>query len=120
MFVVTGTTEEEVAWARIGTKRQIAFYGSTPAYRGVLELHGWGDLQGELNRLSKQGEWETMGDLITDDILDAFAVTGQPEDIPKLMLARYGDVLDRISFYAPYQSDRERWSRILAGFHAEA
>ena len=120
MFVVTGTTEEEVEPARIGTKRQIAFYGSTPAYRGVLELHGWGDLQPELNRLSKQGEWETMGDLITDDILDAFAVTGEPEDIPKLMLARYGDVLDRISFYAPYQSDPERWSRILAGFHADA
>lgn len=118
MFVVTGTSEEEMASARVGTKRQIAFYGSTPAYRGVLELHGWGELQGELNRLSKQGEWETMGDLITDDILDAFAVTGEPEDVPKLMLARYGDVLDRISFYAPYQSDPERWSRILAGFHA--
>jgi hypothetical protein len=59
-----------------------------------------------------------MGELITDDVLDAFAVVGEPEDIPKLMLARYGDVLDRISFYAPYQSDPERWSRILAGFHS--
>ncbi|MGZ4803141.1 MAG: LLM class flavin-dependent oxidoreductase, partial [Acidimicrobiia bacterium] len=119
MFVVTGTTEEEFEAARVGTKRQIAFYGSTPAYRGVLELHGWGDLQGELNRLSKQGEWETMGELITDDILDVFAVTGEPEDIPKLMLERYGDVLDRISFYAPYQSDPDRWARILAGFHVD-
>ena len=118
MFVVTGTTEQELASARVGTKRQIAFYGSTPAYRGVLELHGWGDLQTDLNRLSKQGEWEAMGELITDDVLDTFAVVGEPEDIPKLMLARYGDVLDRISFYAPYQSDPERWSRILAGFHA--
>ena len=63
----------------------------------MLELHGWGDLQTELNRLSKQGEWVTMGELIDDDVLDAFAVTGEPEDIPKLMLARYGDVLDRIS-----------------------
>jgi probable F420-dependent oxidoreductase len=119
MFVVTGATEAEMDAARVGTRRQIAFYGSTPAYRGVLELHGWGDLQTELNRLSKQGVWEAMGDLITDDVLDAFAVVGEPEDIPKLMLARYGDVLDRISFYAPYQSDPERWSRILAGFHAE-
>ncbi len=120
MFVVTGETEEALVAARAGTKQQIAFYGSTPAYRGVLELHGWGDLQSELNRLSKQGEWVTMGELIEDDVLHAFAVTGEPEDIPKLMLARYGDVLDRISFYAPYQSDPERWSRILAGFHAEA
>jgi probable F420-dependent oxidoreductase len=118
MFVVTGETEEALAAARSGTKQQIAFYGSTPAYRGVLELHGWGDLQSELNRLSKQGEWVTMGELIEDDVLDAFAVTGEPEDIPKLMLARYGDVLDRISFYAPYRSDPERWGRILAGFHS--
>ncbi len=120
MFVVTGPTEEALASARAGTKQQIAFYGSTPAYRGVLELHGWGDLQAELNRLSKQGEWVTMGDLIEDDVLDTFAITGEPEDIPKLMLARYGDVLDRISFYAPYRSDPQRWTRILAGFHAGA
>ena len=46
-----------------------------------------------------------------DDILETFAVVGEPEDIPKLMLARYGDVLDRISFYAPYQSDPERWAQ---------
>jgi probable F420-dependent oxidoreductase len=117
MFVVTGTTEEEFAAARAGTKQQIAFYGSTPAYRGVLELHGWGDLQGELNRLSKQGEWETMGELITDDILGTFAVVGEPEEIPKLMLDRYGDVLDRISLYAPYRSDPDRWAAVLAGFH---
>ena len=120
MFVVTGTTRRRCDAARAGTKQQIAFYGSTPAYRGVLELHGWGDLQTELNRLSKQGEWETMGELIDDDILDAFAVTGEPEDIPKLMLARYGDVLDRISFYAPYRSDPGAVGRILAGFHADA
>ena len=118
MFVVTGTTEEEIAAARAGTKRRSRFYGSTPAYRGVLELHGWGDLQTELNRLSKQGEWEAMGELITDDILETFAVVGEPEEIPKLMLARYGDVIDRISFYAPYQSNAEQWAQVLAGFHA--
>ena len=50
-----------------GAQQQIAFYGSTPAYRGVLELHGWGDLQTELNALSKQGEWVKMGELIDDD-----------------------------------------------------
>ena len=50
--------------ARKGTKQQIAFYGSTPAYRPVLEIHGWGGLQEELNGLSKQGEWVQMGKLI--------------------------------------------------------
>jgi probable F420-dependent oxidoreductase len=116
MFIVTGTTEAEFAQARQGTKQQIAFYGSTPAYRGVLELHGWGDLQSELNSLSKQGEWVKMGELITDDILDAFAVVGEPEDVPRLMLERYGDIVDRLSFYAPYRSDPERWGRVLEGF----
>jgi probable F420-dependent oxidoreductase len=113
MFVVTGTTEEELARARAGTCQQIAFYGSTPAYRGVLELHGWGDLQHELNALSKQGEWAKMGELVDDDVLDAFAVVGEPEQIPALVAARYGDVLDRLSFYAPYRSDRDRWTHVL-------
>jgi len=118
MFVVTGTNEEELERARQGTKQQIAFYGSTPAYRGVLELHGWGDMQGELNRLSKQGEWAAMGDLVTDEILKTFAIVAEPEDVPRQMLARYGDVLDRISFYAPYKSDPDRWSKVLDGFRA--
>lgn len=117
MFVVTGTNEEEFAAARVGTKRQVAFYGSTPAYRGVLELHGWGDLQTELNALSKQGEWDTMGELIDDEVLAAFAVVGEPEEIPGLLLARYGDLLDRISFYAPYQSDPDRWTAVFEALH---
>ncbi|MGZ4711698.1 MAG: LLM class F420-dependent oxidoreductase [Acidimicrobiia bacterium] len=116
LFVVTGTDEESMAKARAGTKQQIAFYGSTPAYRGVLDLHGWGDLQTDLNRLSKEGKWVEMGELIDDDVLDAFAVVGEPEAVPDLLMARYGDIVDRLSFYAPYQSDPERWSKVLAGF----
>ena len=116
LFVVTGTDEDEMAKAVAGTKQQIAFYGSTPAYRGVLELHGWGDLQPQLNALSKQGEWVKMGELIDDEILETFAVMGEPEQIPSLLLARYGDLVDRLSFYAPYRSDPERWARVLDGF----
>jgi probable F420-dependent oxidoreductase len=118
MFVITGTSESEFEAARQGTKQQIAFYGSTPAYRGVLELHGWGDLQGELNRLSKQGEWVQMGELIDDDILHTFAVVGEPEALPELLRARWGDVVDRLSFYAPYKSDPERWANVVAGLKA--
>ena len=118
LFVVTGTTDEELANARDATKQQIAFYGSTPAYRGVLELHGWGELQDELNAASKRGEWTEMGELITDDILEAFAVVAAPEEIPKRLLERYGDLVDRISFYAPYRSDPDRWKSVLAGFRS--
>jgi probable F420-dependent oxidoreductase len=116
MFIVSGANEEELERARKGTREQIAFYGSTPAYRGVLELHGWGDLQTDLNRLSKLGDWVAMGDLITDDILETFAVIAEPEDVPKAMLARYGGVVDRVQFYAPYRSDPDRWKQVLAGF----
>ncbi len=115
-FVVTGATEAEMAKAVAGTRQQIAFYGSTPAYRGVLALHGWGDLQTDLNRLSKQGEWVKMGELIDDEMLHTFAVVGEPEEIPALFLARFGDCVDRVTFYAPYASDPERWKGVLAGF----
>ena len=81
LFVVTGRDEAELERASKGTRQQIAFYGSTPAYRGVLELHGWGDLQTELNTLSKQGEWVEMGDLIDDEILQTFAVVAEPEQV---------------------------------------
>ncbi len=117
-FVVTGGTEEEMEASAKGTREQIAFYGSTPAYRGVLEHHGWGGLQDELNTLSKQGRWVEMGQLITDDILHTFAVVGEPEQIAAGLHDRYGDVVDRISFYAPYRSDPERWQKVMAQLHA--
>ncbi|MDQ2649635.1 MAG: LLM class F420-dependent oxidoreductase [Actinomycetota bacterium] len=112
-FVVTGTNEDEMAKSIAGTKQQIAFYGSTPAYRPVLELHGWGELQDELNRMSKEGKWQEMGDLITDDILNAFAVVAEPEGIAPELNKRYGDVIHRISFYAPYASDPDRWTTVM-------
>src|SRR6266508_481976 len=112
-FVVTGVTEEEMSRSATGTKQQIAFYGSTPAYRGVLEHHGWGGLQDELNALSKQGEWVKMGELIDDDILHTFAVVAEPEKLAVGLQERYGDVVDRISFYAPYKSDPDRWRAVM-------
>jgi probable F420-dependent oxidoreductase len=114
LFIVTGTTDKELADAVRGVKQQIAFYGSTPAYRGVLELHGWGDLQPELNTLSKRGEWEQMGALIDDDILRTFAVVAEPEGVGAELKRRYGGVVDRCSFYAPYRSDPDRWSQVVA------
>lgn len=103
-FVVTGTTEEELAAARKGTREQIAFYASTPAYRGVLEHHGWGELQTELNGLSKEGKWVEMGERIDDEMLATFAVVAEPDQVAGQLLARYGDLVDRLSFYLPYKA----------------
>ncbi|MFV0260725.1 MAG: LLM class F420-dependent oxidoreductase [Acidimicrobiales bacterium] len=113
-FVVTGTDEAELAEAARATKQQIAFYGSTPAYRPVLDLHGWGELQDQLNAMSKQGKWEEMADVIDDEVLNTFAVVGEPEQIAPELHTRYGDCIERISFYAPYQSDPGRWGPVMA------
>jgi len=117
-FIVTGKDEEEMAASAVGVRRQVAFYGSTPAYRGVLEHHGWGDLQDELNRLSKQGEWATMGELIDDEILGTFAVVAEPDAIAAALLERWGGLVDRISFYAPYESDRATWLPVVEALQA--
>jgi probable F420-dependent oxidoreductase len=116
-FVVTGEGED-FETAKTATKRQIAFYGSTPAYRPVLELHGWGEIGDELNIMSKRGEWEAMGERITDEMLDAFAVVAPIEKVPALVGERFGDLVDRFSFYAPYRLNADRLPEILASFKA--
>jgi len=96
VMVATGENDAELAAAATATRKQIAFYGSTPAYRTVLELHGWGDLHTELHRLSLQGEWDTMGSLIDDDMLGAFAVVGPVDTVAAALKSRCEGVVDRV------------------------
>ncbi len=96
-FIATGHDETSMAEAVIAARRQIAFYGSTPAYLGVLDLHGWGDLHRELHRLSKRGAWEEMGRLIDDDVLNAFAIVGTPEQAAAELKRRFEGLFDRTS-----------------------
>jgi probable F420-dependent oxidoreductase len=117
-FVVTGATDADVAAATTAVKAQIAFYASTPAYRPVLDLHGWGDLHPDLNRMSKSSQWAAMGELITDEMLEAFAVVAPLDEVPARVTARFGDVVDRFSFYAPYRVEPEQWRAVLAGFRS--
>jgi len=95
LFVLPAIDDEGFEARRDGLRRQIAFYGSTPAYRPVLDLHGWGDLQTELNQMSKAGQWEEMGDQISDEMVNAFAVVAPPEQLADEMLRRFGDMVDR-------------------------
>jgi probable F420-dependent oxidoreductase len=117
-FVVTGRNDEEMEKGAAAIRQQIAFYGSTPAYKGVLELHGWGDLQADLNTLSKRGEWVQMGNLITDEILETFAVVAAPDKVADGLIGRYGDIISRISFYFPGQLDDEGWAPVIAALKA--
>jgi probable F420-dependent oxidoreductase len=96
IFVVTGVNEAEQAAGAVGTRKQIAFYGSTPAYRKVLELHGWGDLHTDLHRLSLRGEWDAMASLIDDEILEAFAVVAPIDQVAAKIRARCDGVIDRV------------------------
>jgi probable F420-dependent oxidoreductase len=116
-FVVTGTDAASMEAADRAVRQQIAFYGSTPAYRPVLELHGWGDLQSELNTLSKRGEWVKMGELISDEVLETFAIVCPLEKVASVVRSRFEGLVDRFSFYAPYRVDPETWKDVLSGFH---
>ena len=106
VFVVSGQNEDEFKKNDRAIRERIAFYSSTPAYKRVLESHGWENLQPELNQMSKRGEWVAMGDLITDEMLNSFAVVGEPDKIVPMIKERYTGLVDRISInftYAPLE-----------------
>lgn len=107
-LLAIGDTEEELTASIEKAKERLAFYGSTPAYRPVLELHGWGDLQTDLGDLSRRGGWDEMPSLIPDEVLHEFAVVGTPEEVVDGLLARYGDVAARVSVPLPAGSDPDR------------
>ena len=117
-MVVTGIDEEGFLASAAATRKQLAFYGSTPAYRPVLELHGWGDLQTELNTLSKRGAWDDMASLIDDEVLDTFAIVGELDAVAAKVLARFGGLVDRFNVYAPSGIGAGRWAEVLARFRS--
>jgi probable F420-dependent oxidoreductase len=94
-MVVTGVNEEAFQQSRLAIQNQLGFYASTPAYRPVLDVHGWGELQTEANQLTREGRWQDMGALITDDILNTFAVVSEDiAQVPSLLKERYGGLAD--------------------------
>ncbi|MGH9022833.1 MAG: LLM class flavin-dependent oxidoreductase, partial [Acidimicrobiia bacterium] len=118
VLVVTGENEEAEARAAASVRSQIAFYASTPSYRGILELHGWTGLGEELNLMSKQGRWGEMGALIDDEMLEEFAIRAPLDQVAARLDERFGSLLDRISFYAPYVDDPRFWAPVVAGLGA--
>jgi probable F420-dependent oxidoreductase len=114
LMVVTGRDESEMLAMRERVRHDIAFHASTYAYRPILELHGWGDLQTELHQRVKQGAWDTMADAVDDEIVRTFAVVGEPDELPELIRRRLGGVADRISFYPAECNDPTLWEPILA------
>jgi hypothetical protein len=101
-IVCCGRDDQEMRSALEGTRMLLAFYGSTPAYRKVLDLHGWGELQEELRTLTRQGRWEEMAGLVDDEMLRTLAVVGSPSEVGRTLTERFGSWADRVAFYFPY------------------
>jgi probable F420-dependent oxidoreductase len=99
IIVSAGDTDADRESADAGTRRLLAFYGSTPAYRPVLAAHGWQDLQPELNAMSKQGRWQEMGALIDDEIMHTIAACGTPAEIAAHIRDRVDGVSDTVCLY---------------------
>jgi hypothetical protein len=117
-FVATGSTDEELAAEVRATRERIAFYGSTPSYRSVLELHGWGELQTHLHAMSKEGKWQEMGDLIDDDVLEAFAVVAPVDELAPALARRVTGLSDRLNLGLRDDLTGDRLAEVLATLRA--
>jgi len=113
-MVVTADKEEDFKRVVFAARKHLAFYGSTPAYRHTLDCHGWGELHLELNRLSKQGRWDDMAELIDDEVLHALAVVGPRDEIADKLTARMDGIADAVSLTHNRAPDPESWADIVA------
>ncbi|MCB0177280.1 MAG: TIGR03617 family F420-dependent LLM class oxidoreductase [Anaerolineae bacterium] len=103
-------------------RQQISFYASTPAYRVVMELHGWSDIAERLSRLAARGRWTEMPRLVTDEMLAEFVVSGTWAELPAKIKAKYaGGLLDRVSYYIPFVPGENEagWQATLTGFQQD-
>jgi probable F420-dependent oxidoreductase len=113
-FVIMGKDRDEIERAKAPVRQQISFYASTRTYIGVLEAHGWGDTCYRLNEKAAKGDWNGMASLITDEMLEVFAVQGTHDEIPGLLRRKYAGVIDRLGFYALMRGgDETHWSRLV-------
>ena len=120
LIVATGTNDEEIEAAKNGARAQISFYGSTPAYRPVLDCIGRGDLQDELNFMSKKGQWLEMAARVDDDLLERIAVVGHRSEIAGKVRARCAGFADRVSLVSPFAPDASLWSDIVEDLQGPA
>jgi probable F420-dependent oxidoreductase len=115
VIVAMGVSDEERAAAARGVRGLLSFYGSTPSYRPVLEVEGWGDKQPVLNEMSKRGEWKAMGDVIDDEMVRTLAVYGTPEECAGQIVDRFGAHAARVCCYFPgYPVTDDRVGELVA------
>jgi probable F420-dependent oxidoreductase len=115
-FVIAGKNRDEIERAKGAVRQQLSFYASTRSYAGVLEAHGWGDTCAKLHEKAAKGDWGGMASLITDEMLEVYAVCGTYDEVPGLLKKKYTDLIDRLAFYMPIRpgSDDAAWSELIA------
>jgi probable F420-dependent oxidoreductase len=114
-IVCTGGSDEELARADAAVRHLLAFYASTPAYRVSLDRHGLGELQPELNRLTKQGRWAEIAARVPDEVVELFVVRGKPDEIGRLIEDRYQGAVDRVALSMPYEASAETATAVIDG-----
>lgn len=117
-IVVTGRSEEEFVRSREAVREQLAFYGTTPAYRPVFELSGRGDLHVELKRRGAAGEWSAMSEFIDDEFLAEVAVVGEPHEIAPQLRRRLGGITDHVSLVNNRAPDPRHFAEVVAQLRA--
>jgi len=104
------TTPEEESFARM----RIAFYASTPSYKSVMDLHGWGETAEKLSRFASEGEWHEMPMLITDEMLAEFCLMTTQENLASDLKKRFVGIADRLTLYTPFvPGEKDNWWRDL-------
>ena len=113
VLIASGRDADETERARSAVRAQIAFYASTPAYRGVLDSCGRGALHPQLHALSRSGDWRAMAALVDDELLEAVAVCAPPDALGERLVARFAGFADRVSLVAPWQPDAAAWAEVV-------
>ena len=114
---MTGRDEKEIAANARSVRARLGFYGSTPAYRPVIEHEGWADLGADLRALVRAGRWDELGDPISDEVLAELAIVAPLDGVADAIVDRFSGLVDRLSFNVPYRSAPEEWAAILSRIH---
>jgi hypothetical protein len=118
-MAIMGDSKKELDEMRERVRGMVGFYGSTRTYKPAFEAHGWGDTFLRLKDKARSGEWDTMANEITDEMLEEFAVTGSYDEVPGLLKAKYGGLLDQVFIYfgEPEKGNPVRWRKLAQAFN---
>jgi probable F420-dependent oxidoreductase len=113
-ILVTGRDAAQFARSREAVRKQLAFYGTTPAYSPVFELHGYGALAPELRALARDDRWDEMAGLIPDDLIETIAVVGEPHEIAAQLSERLSGISDSVALVNNRAPDPDHFAEVVA------